>query len=50
MYIAKKFIIKFAISLTAGVATTVGVRLTNTIFDKCTCNKTYEQTKQSFAQ
>ena len=41
MHIAMKIIIKFAISLTAGVASTVGVRLTNAIFDKCTYSNSY---------
>lgn len=45
MYITKKIITKFVISLTAGVASTVGIRLTNVIFDKTVCNDAYKKQK-----
>lgn len=50
MYVAKKILIKATISLVAGVASTVGIRLTNMIWDKCTCEKTCEKTEQAFAR
>lgn len=46
MRIARKILIKSAISLAAAVASTVGVRLTNTIWDRCTCKKTRSKTEQ----
>lgn len=48
MYVAKKFIIKFALSLTAGVASTIRIGLVNTAWDKCSCGKTCEIQKQAF--
>lgn len=53
MHVAKNILIKVAVSLVAGVASTIGVRLTNMIWDKSTCNKTYERTEKmerTFAQ
>lgn len=47
MRIAKRMLTKSAISLAAAVASTIGVRLTNAIWDKCTCEKTCKQTKQA---
>lgn len=47
MYVTKKILIKAAFSLIAGVASTVGIRLTNAIWNKCTYDKTHERTEKA---
>lgn len=49
MYLVKKILIKSTISLFVGAASTIGMKLASTMWDKCACDGTIKKKERTYA-